>query len=278
MLSPDRHWLAVFDDEKVAVLRMYGKNVQVFNCFSIHRDSAGRTFAAVKDALFSGDGKWLALTVKKIIYDSVKNRAGPFETLLINLSGSNPLVRYLKNENMSSGDICRFSPDNKWMATGGMIRTRIFSENTTVRLWPLTNPSRNWGMESFFLNGQDNAVLDFAFSKDSKYIFSASMDRSIIKWDIATKQAVFIQDAENALLLQSTFIFPFSNSNTLLTVNGYHLTDLSDFQKTLINYLDFDVTNMNRLARRVIARNLTPQEWEKYFPYEPYHKAFSDLK
>ena len=66
-----------------------------------------------------------------------------------------------------------FSPDGKWLATGGWDRR--------IKLWEATT-----GREHSTISAHDGFVLDVAFSPDSRSVASTSEDRSVRLWEVPT--------------------------------------------------------------------------------------------
>src|SRR5438105_3832867 len=66
-----------------------------------------------------------------------------------------------------------FSPDGKWVLSGGGDRT--------VRLWKAAT-----GEEVRRYNGHTGAVNGVAFSPDGRRVLSAGQDRTVRLWDVAS--------------------------------------------------------------------------------------------
>ena len=70
-----------------------------------------------------------------------------------------------------------FSPDGKWLATGGWDRTIKLRDAAT-------------GEERLTIFGHEGFVLDLAFSPDSHSLASASEDRSVRLWEVPTGRPI----------------------------------------------------------------------------------------
>jgi hypothetical protein len=75
----------------------------------------------------------------------------------------------------------------------------------------------------------------------------------------------------------TTEVYTLQDRHALLTVNRYDGRDLSERQHLLVGYFNFDIRYIKAKAREVVGRNLTPEEWGKYFAGTRYQRAFEDL-
>ena len=71
----------------------------------------------------------------------------------------------------------RYSPDGKWLATGGWDRT--------IKLRDAAS-----GEERLTIFGHEGFVLDLTFSPDSRSLVSTSEDRSVRLWEVPTGRPI----------------------------------------------------------------------------------------
>jgi WD40 repeat protein len=71
-------------------------------------------------------------------------------------------------------DVISVSPDAGWLACGGL--------NAVIKMIPLKD-----NVTGFELRGHTGKIKSLIFSSDSKYLYSASLDGKVLKWDIAAK-------------------------------------------------------------------------------------------
>ena len=78
-------------------------------------------------------------------------------------------------------EVLAVSPDASWLACG--------SGNSTIKMIPLK--PNNIGYE---LSGHKGKVKSLIFSFDGKYLYSASLDGKVLKWDIAARTNTNVSD------------------------------------------------------------------------------------
>jgi hypothetical protein len=75
-------------------------------------------------------------------------------------------------------EILAVSPDANWLACGG--------NNAVIRMIPIK------GGSGFDLRGHTKNVKSLVFSYDGKYLYSASLDGKVLKWDLAAKTSTSV--------------------------------------------------------------------------------------
>ena len=116
----------------------------------------------VNDLAFHRDGRHLAVAGSEIV--EVWDVAG--HTKVHELRGHSKWVYGVA-----------YSPDGKWLATGGWDRT--------IKLWDAAT-----GEERLTIFGHEGFVLDLAFSPDSRSLASTSEDRSVRLWEVPTGRPI----------------------------------------------------------------------------------------
>ncbi|HET6252897.1 MAG TPA: hypothetical protein VFE32_02420 [Puia sp.] len=272
--SPDNRWLVISGGGNCYLWKTDGSLAKPI-AVEVRGEVEDRSVVnSVKQVEFSRDSKWLSVILRARVVSGI-TLGDYYSVNLIDVSGST-LKKYLIKPDKSRYGYGTISPDGKWFAALKILPTNVQASGTDVALYRLDGSKLNQKPE--LLNVQDHTTVQIAFSRDSKFIYTCAMDRSIVKWNLQTRRPVFIQDPDHLLIGPATSeAYPLASNNTLITVNKYYARDTSERQHTLINYYNFDIDYIKKLARNIVGRNLSPEEWRKYFPDAPYRKVFEDL-
>jgi WD40 repeat protein len=133
--------------------------------------NVARQYGNVNCRTFRHDG------IKSIAFVPGKNEfytaGSDFQVRKWSLEGNNQTfqVIYTGTEII---EVLAVSPDASWLACG--------SEKNAIRMIPLRDNSLQYS-----LNGHTDKVKSLIFSYDGKYLYSASLDGKVLKWDIAAR-------------------------------------------------------------------------------------------
>jgi energy-coupling factor transporter ATP-binding protein EcfA2 len=100
-------------------------------------------------------------------------------------------------------DVLAVSPDASWLAAG--------TSNSTIRMIPLKPNSIGYD-----LAGHKGGVKSLIFSYDGKYLYSASLDGKVLKWDLAARTSTNVSDGS----IQITSIDIASNGKTIAGISS----------------------------------------------------------
>lgn len=100
-------------------------------------------------------------------------------------------------------EVLAVSPDANWLACG--------SNNSIIRLIPLKGNSVGYEM-----NGHKGKLKSLIFSYDGKFLYSASLDGKVLKWDLAARTSTNVSDGT----IQITSIDISSNGNYLAGISS----------------------------------------------------------
>lgn len=175
-------------------------------------------------------------------------------------------VDFLSNLRRHSAtvNVCRFSPDGKYLATG--------ADDQLVFLWKLSDvvtPANNifsdedadnketWVIHKT-LRGHLGDVLDLCWSQDGRFIVSGSVDNSAIAWDTQ-------KDLKLAI---------FTDHKSF--VQGVAWDPLREYMATLSSDRSLRIFNVNSKhcmhnVSKMVPRHLTPQEGNKPKAIRIYH-------
>jgi FOG: WD40 repeat len=196
-----------------------------------------------------------------------------------------PICSPLKHEEASTVLSVAFSPDGKTLASGGDDWEIIFWDVATRKQLgrPLTGHSYDVSAIAFSPNGEilasgggDTAVIfwdvatrrsvafhehtgsvdSLTFSPDGKTLAScSSMDKSIILWDAETREPIGPLVTEDKDAIRAVAF----NRDGLLASASWGVT-----------FWNLDIGALRSPADYIAARNLTGDEWKRFFEDRPY--------
>lgn len=241
VFSPDGSWLATTD----GIFQQRMKNVQLRRTSNITRSVLSFQMEAPAQVLypmFDPGGKWFILG---------KGQTAAFYSL-DRLRGAPPYAPDFEIESgarVTAHWNLKWSPDERWIVNEG--------NSTPVRVW--WRSADNKVILQAEAADQHEALL--AFTHDSKYLITSSRASTLI-WTL---------DSATGTIWQSTMP---GGGSILLPLDERRVTTITpDGPKTWI--LDRD--ELVALARNVVARNLTLNEWTRVLSDTPYEKTFPEL-
>jgi WD40 repeat protein len=99
-------------------------------------------------------------------------------------------------------EILAVSPDASWLACG--------SDNASIRMIPLKGNNMQ-----YLLSGHTGKIKSLIFSFDGKYLYSASLDGKVLKWDLSTRTSTNLTTGEMKIIS----IDISSNENLIAGIN-----------------------------------------------------------
>jgi WD40 repeat protein len=110
---------------------------------------------------------------KREFYTSGADSAGNNKVLKWNLDGKDKIFQVIYSS-AEIVEVLSVSPDAAWLACG--------SDNSVIKMIPLKNNSTGYE-----LKGHTSIIKSLVFSFDSKYLYSASLDGKVLKWDLSAR-------------------------------------------------------------------------------------------
>ena len=246
--SLDGHWLATGSEDNTA--RLW--NLETADPAAKSIELSGRSGHGdnIYALAFSPDGLWLA---------TGSGSADP-RVLLWDLRAADPSA----NPRVLPGhkervETLAFSPDSHWLATG--------SWDDTARLWNLLDPDPAAVPKVLRGHTENVNTLAFSFSPDGRWLATGSDDGTARLWDLNARNP----DA-NSVELRGHI----SSIKTLaFSPDGRWLATGSEDQNIRMWLVHLD--ELESVACRITGRNLSQDEWQKYFPEKIYHKTCEQL-
>jgi WD40 repeat protein len=244
-IGPEGRWLVTYGD--------YSDEVRLWDLKSTEPARSTTALTGMPKNIeaveVSPDGRWLALGLSKDIAQlwdfQDATRGGKKPPIL--LKGHKFEVRALA-----------FSPDGRWLVTG--------SGDLTARVWDLHAPDPSQG--SRVLRGHENKVDRLRFSPDGHWLVTRSLDRTARIWDMTAS------DPSQTSIAVS---IPNSLGESIVIDGESHWFAVASDDGT-VRLWTLRQGDLLKSARRAAGRNLRVDEWESYFPGEPYRKLFDDLE
>jgi hypothetical protein len=150
------------------------------------------------------------------------------------------------------------SPDNHWLVTAGADRT--------ARLWDLT--ASDPAAKSRVLRGHEGEVSAVAISPDNHWLVTASDDRTARLWDLTASDPaaspVVLRGHEGEVCAVAIS----ADNHWLVTAGADQTARLWPLQ----------ANDLIELARVAVGRNFSINEWQLYFPGQPYHQTFAEYQ
>ena len=139
-----------------------------------------------------------------------------------------------------------------------MGRNLMIASGNEVQLWNVAEQKRATLLQ------QDGAILATALSHDDRFIATAGDDHSVRVWDVArVHETARLLEPDNIIAVQ------FRKGDHQLALVG---------ESGVVRLWQWDPEKLIKESCERLTRNLTPEESQRYLPFEPLHKTCSNLK
>jgi WD40 repeat protein len=130
--------------------------------------------ALIRDIVFTADGRYLVSASDDKVIRVWNLKTGRTERTLRGQIGEGPEGKIYA---------MALSPDGRWLAAGGWMHPECAGRCGDIRLYNF-----HTGKLVALLSGHTNVIASLAFSPDSRYLVSGSVDFNAILWDIKRKR------------------------------------------------------------------------------------------
>ncbi len=274
-ISPDSHWLVTTGDDQT-LTRLWDLTATNPEANSTVLTGAERGLAISPDShwlvapgktgmptrlwnLISRESRELAGGGNKIAFSHDHHRlvtAGT-DARLWDLNAADPTATplILRGSQDKSIQNVGFSPDDHWLVTG--------NEDGSVRVWNVKDPEAS----PLILTGHTSGVDRLAFSSDSHWLATGSFyDSAVRLWDLTSNK---MADTPQIFPINGkTSDIKFSNEST-----GSHWLMTGNYEDHTVMLWNLRLNELRDLACRTAGRNLTEDEWRRYFPGQKYRST-----
>ncbi len=155
------------------------------------------------------------------------------------------------------------SPDGRWLVAGTGCPLIIGECDHSVRLWDLALADP--GAPPLILRGHAADIRGLAFSSDGRWLVTGDSSSVLRLWDLAAAQpSATVRQLPGDAGDVSYFAF-----------SADDLTLISASQDGIIRFAPLRAESLLAAACRAVGRNLSVEEWQRYFPSEDYRPTCS---
>ncbi|MCB0014451.1 MAG: WD40 repeat domain-containing protein, partial [Anaerolineales bacterium] len=239
VISPDQKWLAVATGWPGYHVFLYDLTKE--SLLPIELTAYKQEFAGIHGTYlrFSADSRWLTFGHHQV--DTIP--------MLWDLDSENPVASGQKLD-CYGGNLLGTSQDGRWLVTS--------NRQGATCLWDMSDPGQS--LDPIFLYDQQGAAEQIAFSPDNQWLAVASEGKQVSIWQLTADNIHLSYLSLSQIELRN---LTFGMDSQLLYT--YSFGQLNAWPLNLGDWLG--------VACQIAGRNLTQQEWYRYFDTEPYRQT-----